>query len=65
LGYAAGYGYKQIIELLIDIGANLNAKSEIYGTPLDTAIKYNQSKIVDLLRKHGGKTGEESKIEGK
>jgi ankyrin repeat protein len=34
-------------------------------TPLDRAIQLNQTEIADLLRKHGGKTGEELKAEGK
>jgi SOS-response transcriptional repressor LexA len=34
-------------------------------TPLDWAIEKNHTEIADLLRKHGGKTGEELKAEGK
>jgi hypothetical protein len=34
-------------------------------TPLDSAINVNLTEITDLLRKHGGKTGEELKAEGK
>jgi ankyrin repeat protein len=33
--------------------------------PLDWAIKYKRTEIADLLRKHGGKTAEELKAEGK
>ena len=33
--------------------------------PLDTAILGKRTEIADLLRKHGGKTGEELKAEGK
>jgi hypothetical protein len=35
--------------------------------PLDEALKYdfNNAEAADLLRKHGGKTGEELKAEGK
>jgi ankyrin repeat protein len=43
----------------------VNAKDDDGKTPLDRAIKYNQSETADLLRKHGGKTGEELKAEGK
>jgi hypothetical protein len=32
-------------------------------TPLDMAIKRNHTETADLLRKHGGKTGEELKSE--
>ena len=52
-------------QLLIANGANVNAKMERGETPLDWAIHYKDSKIFDLLRKHGGKTGEELKAEAK
>ena len=44
-------------------GADVNAKNEWGGTPLDEA-KY-EPETADLLRKHGGKTSEELKSEGK
>ena len=95
LHYAAGYGYKEIVELLIAEGADVDAKTTTGGTPLfnavgshkeitelllaagadvnaqvvpgphgftvgDTALDFtNLSEIIDILRKHGGKTGEE------
>jgi ankyrin repeat protein len=34
-------------------------------TPLDMATFGNHNEIIDLLRKHGGKTGAELKAEGK
>jgi len=34
-------------------------------TPLDQANGRKQTKIADLLRKHGAKTGKELKAEGK
>jgi hypothetical protein len=46
----------------------VNAKEEKYsfvGTPLDLAIQLKRTETADLLRKHGGKTGEELKTEGK
>ena len=46
-------------------GADVNAKDEDGDTPLDMAIGLEQPETVDLLRKHGGKTGEELKAEGK
>ena len=42
-----------------------NITSEDQLTLLDIAIKNNHNEIADLLRKHGGKTGEELKAEGK
>ena len=69
LHYAATRGLKKIIELLIARGADVNTKIEVGDykgqTPLDGAIQWNHTETADLLRKHGGKTGEELKAEGK
>ena len=59
--YSALEGYKEIAELLITKGADVNAKDKKGKTPLDLAIEENHSQTADLLRKHGGKTGEELK----
>jgi ankyrin repeat protein len=56
---------KEIVELLISNGADVNAKSEIHDTPLDMAIGLEQPETADLLRKHGGKTREELKAKAK
>ena len=58
---AAEYGHKKIIELLISKGADVNAENDDGLTPLDGA----DGEIADLLHKHGAKTGEELKAEGK
>ena len=61
----------RIVEILIENGAEVNAianKGRITkggGTALDMAITSKQVETADLLRKHGGKTGEELKAEGK
>ena len=69
LHYAATRGLKKIIELLIAQGADVNTKIEVGDykgqTPLDGAIQWNHPETADLLRKHGGKTAEELKAEGK
>ena len=54
-------GQKEIVELLIVKGADVNAKDTGGKTPLDWAIGFQRFEIADLLRKHGGKTGEELK----
>ena len=66
--------HKEIAELLIAKGGNVNAKG-IYGTPLDHAeaewegdvdeVNAARNEVAELLRKHGGKTGEELKAEVK
>ena len=79
LHYAARNGRKEIVELLIAKGADINVKilsgPSIGNTPLDLAAskmdnflpkdKAAKKEIAELLRKHGGKTAEELKAEGK
>ena len=69
LHLAAHSGQEEIVELLIASGANMNAKIEVGKwkgqTSLSLAIQNNQTETTDLLRKHGGKTGEELKAEWK
>jgi len=52
----------EIVEFLIEEGADVNARGFDGSTPLDTTAN---KEIADFLRKHGGKTGEELKAEGK
>ena len=65
LHYAAQAGHLDIVELLLAKGAEVNMTIQVEGgifngkTPMDRAHSFNHTKIADLLRKHGGKTGEE------
>jgi len=52
LHYAAT---EKVADLLISKGAQVNATNDFGETPLDQA----EGEVADLLRKHGGKTGEE------
>ena len=66
---ATANDHKEIAELLIAEGADVNAKDDKGRTPLDWATHpdntHASAETADLLRKHGGKTGEELKAEGK
>jgi len=65
---AALNGHKEIAELLIAKGANVNAIEAQGKTPLGWATHPDNpndtAETAALLRKHGGKTGEELKAEG-
>ena len=75
LHLAALGGHKEATKIIIDSGALLNPINIYRETPLDAAlknfkidsqkVKLNKKDTADLLRKHGGKTGEELKAEGK
>ena len=75
LHLAALGGHKEATKIIIDSGALLNPINIYRETPLDAAlknfkidsqkVKLNKKDTVDLLRKHGGKTGEELKAVGK
>ena len=67
---AAVEGRDAIVDILIQNGADINPVIQSTGTfnrmtPLDLALQMNKTKTAALLRKHGGKTGEELKAEGK
>ena len=60
---------KDLVALLITNGADLNSMNDDGQTPLDylssEELEGVTAEIAILLRKHGGKTGEELKAEGK
>jgi len=66
---AAKEGNIEAVKQHLAAGANVNAiivSGRYQGkTPLDLAIRLGQTETIDLLRKHGGKTGEELKAEAK
>ncbi len=53
LFWAAGYGHKEIVELLIDNAANVNGMSTIGGVPLHAAAVYGHKEIIELLIANG------------
>jgi ankyrin repeat protein len=65
LHLAASWGHKEVAELLIGKCADVNAKDNNGVTPLTNATNNGYTELGNLLRKHGGKTGEELKAEGK
>ena len=61
---AAEKGNIKAVKQHLEAGTDVNAKNSEGKTPLDHALN-KPSKIVDFLLKHGAKTGEELKAEGK
>ena len=55
------FNNKEVVELLIAASADVNAKDDDSLTQLDWAVDEDSTETADLLRKHGGKTGEELK----
>ena len=55
----------EITKMLIKEGTDFNIKCNKSLTPLDRVIGWNDDFSAKLLRKHGGKTSEKLKDEGK
>ena len=64
LHLAVWNGHKKIVQYLLTKGADINPKNNLGFTPLDN-VQPREPNIAALLRKHGAKTGEELKAEGK
>ena len=54
----------KLLSFLISRGANINAKDDNSFTPIDRAMQRRKFIFMNLLRKHGGKTGDELKAAG-
>ena len=52
---AVMFGHKRVVEILVDHGANLNAKPPGGMTPLTLAALRRHADVATFLRAHGGK----------
>ena len=55
LHYCAGYGFAELVEPLIDRGADINAPDDEGKTPLQVAIESAQREVAELLLNRGEK----------
>jgi ankyrin repeat protein len=55
LHWAAAKDQGEILEYLIEMGADVNKKNHIRETPLDVAKRKRKGEMQALLQKHGGK----------
>ena len=62
---ACANGNMKMVSGYLQAKGDPNITNENELTLLDIAIENNHGEIADLLRKHGGKTGEELKAEGR
>lgn len=52
-------GNRDIVAAIVELGADLNATTDMLQTPLDLAVKHGHKPIADLLRKKGARSGAE------
>ncbi|KAJ5729092.1 uncharacterized protein N7483_003600 [Penicillium malachiteum] len=55
ISVAARYGFKKIVRLLINAGANVDSRDKIWRTPLMHAAVFGHAEIVQLLLEAGAK----------
>ena len=55
LHWAASYGHKDVAGVLIEAGADVNAKDKENKTPLAFAVGKDHKELVELLKQHGAK----------
>jgi len=53
LHVAAEYGYSEIVEVLLEHGADPNIRDKYGETPLHVAAAFGNSKVVEVLLEHG------------
>jgi ankyrin repeat protein len=53
--WASQLGNKEVVKLLIQKGADVNAKNKYGETALRLAFYYGHKEIVELLKSYGGK----------
>jgi len=58
------YGYTDVLEKLISLGANIKQPNAILETPLHIAAKYGQLETVKLLIKHGANPNQKTRLFG-
>ena len=51
---AAKHGWKDIVQLLLDVGAEVNSRDRFGKTPLAYAVEWNHTAIVNVLKDNGG-----------
>ena len=64
LHFAVANSHNEIVEMLL-VNAGVNVKTGNGLTALDLAESKGDKEIIAILQKHGAKTGEELKAEGK
>jgi len=53
LHHAAGWGRKEVVELLLTKKADPNRRNKAGQTPLDLAISNNQTEVIQILKPAG------------